>query len=100
MANKRVMRPCGWCGVPQTARDDRKHFAVCEKRGQTSNQFVVDRLAGGVAQFDITMHYVNQAVAAERERCAKIADEEKPCWKCDCGEDHTATVVARIRGGE
>lgn len=32
MANKRVLRPCGWCGVPQTARGDREHVKVCPKR--------------------------------------------------------------------
>ena len=32
MPSKQIMRPCGWCKVPQSARDDRKHFAVCPKR--------------------------------------------------------------------
>jgi len=32
MPAKQITRPCGWCKVPQSARDDRKHFAVCPKR--------------------------------------------------------------------
>lgn len=26
------LRPCGWCGVPQTALQDRTHRQECEKR--------------------------------------------------------------------
>ena len=41
------------------------------------------------------------AVAAERERCARIADEEQECgWRCDCGQDHSANIAAKIRSGE
>lgn len=25
-------RPCGWCGLPLTAAEDRRHFPVCPKR--------------------------------------------------------------------
>ena len=32
MPAKPIMRPCGWCGKPQSARDDRKHFALCPSR--------------------------------------------------------------------
>ena len=32
MPAKPILRPCGWCGKLQSAREDRKHFAVCLNR--------------------------------------------------------------------
>jgi hypothetical protein len=29
---KGILRPCGWCGIPQTASEDRRHFRLCPMR--------------------------------------------------------------------
>tara|TARA_R110000868_G_scaffold148647_5_gene370733 strand:- start:3982 stop:4461 length:480 start_codon:yes stop_codon:yes gene_type:complete len=47
-----------------------------------------------LAQADITMYYVNQAIAAERERCAKVADDSN--LGCQCGD----WIAERIRSGQ
>jgi len=51
----------------------------------------------------VTGALIAQAVLAERERCAKIADQEadSTCgWDCDCGANHSRDIAARIRGGK
>lgn len=56
-----------------------------------------------LVQFDITMHYVDQAILEERERCAQIAET----WEQWCGrkgynaEEYACEdIAAKIRRGE
>jgi hypothetical protein len=70
----------------------------CENPSATIEKYLAEKFSEASAQFDITMHYVNQAIAVERERCAKIAETaydataEGRGW-CDC-------IAAKIRGDE
>lgn len=65
------------------------------------------------AQFDITMHYVDQAILAERERCAQIATQPAIAFRlgsntfdpvkqltCESIAKLFDAVAARIRSGE
>ncbi len=40
---------------------------------------------------------IHEAVAAEREACAKIAEAEKDFWKIDDGMEHCDEIAAAIR---
>lgn len=63
------------------------------------SDYLNDRIAESSVQFDITMHYVNQAVLAERQRCAKIADSGNTgCG--DQGDLAALDIAEKIRSGE
>jgi hypothetical protein len=42
--------------------------------GDIITGYLETRISAALEEFDRTMAYVNQAIAAERERCAKVAE--------------------------
>lgn len=78
----------------------------CEDADTTViSQYLHHRIQEASAQFDITMHYVNEAVVAERERCASIVESRyAKAARVDAAaaEMHTEMIklAADIRSGE
>lgn len=76
MPAKPILRPCGWCGKLQSAREDRKHFAVCPSRvtmhtddGQT------DQMSAKV-KYIIVREEMSKAEFLSRYPAAKIGGED------------------------
>lgn len=49
----------------------------CDESSAVIAGYLREQIKEASAQFDITMHYVHEAVLAERERCARVANKYK-----------------------
>ena len=52
------------------------------------------------AQFDVAMHYANQAIAAERERCARIAESKISDLNHVDADEMARMIASTIRSSE
>ena len=70
----------------------------------TIESFLNFKFQAASEEFDRTMFYVNQAVSAERERCARIAESAPAalCLRddCECHNAARADIAQKIRSGE
>jgi len=75
-----------------------KAEAVAAERERLQDEIVTWKRAAGKYVADCTN--VDEAVAAERERCARICDEIASRFDMTVGECPAATCAAAIREGE